>query len=365
MKMDFTPHRTRFFVAVGAALLCAVGEGHVLASPAPLATIVVSGRTMGTGYTVRVRCDPDLWTPTQLTDEVERILGRIDARMSSYRPGSEVSRFNRRQQSDWFAVSAESAAVVAAAQEISVASGGALDVTAAPLVNLWGFGAVRPDRLPPAPSELALVRRRVGHTRLSVRPSPPAIRKQWPDLEIDLSALAKGYALDVVAARLGAMDIEHYLVEIGGEIKAGGRSERERPWRVGVESPSRSAPSIGAVVALDGNALATSGDYRNTVRAEGRRYCHIIDPRSGRPVEHDLAAASVIHDSGMQADGWATALMVLGPEQALATARRRGLAVRLVIRQGAGFIVRTTPPFQRWLLRDHLADSVGSRPAGG
>ena len=174
------------------------------------------------------------------------------------------------------------------------------------------------------------------------------IRKSRPAVQSDLSALAKGYAVDRVAVLLdsGGDVIEGYLVEVGGEVRTRGRNEDGRPWRVGIERPVDGPPSIQRVLELTDAALATSGDYRNFFEHEGRRYSHTIDPRTGYPVDHGLASVSVVADSCVRADALATALEVLGPEEGFALAQEQGWAVFLITRQADGTLTeQTTPEF--------------------
>jgi len=273
-----------------------------------------SGRVMGTWYTARVVDAPAGVDQNKLADEVRELLQAIDRRLSTYRDDSEVTLFNKNTATDWVAASAALAEVVAEALEVSRLSDGAFDITVAPAVNLWGFGPGGPDRRVPDDRSVEQAHDRIGYQFLQVRDRPPALRKQRPDLAIDLSALAKGYAVDRVAALLAARDIANFMVEVGGEMITRGDNVHGRPWRVAVERPRDSERQIYAVLALSGQAIATSGDYRNFFQVAGKRYSHTIDPRTGRPVTHQLASVSVIDASAMRADAMATALLVLGPE---------------------------------------------------
>ena len=158
-----------------------------------------------------------------------------------------------------------------------------------------------------------------------------------PGLTINLSAIAKGYAVDRVAAALRARGLPDHLVEVGGEIRAGGRNAAGQPWKVGIEEPIVHARRVGSVVLLRDQALATSGDYRNFFFHDGKKYSHTIDPRTGWPVQHALASVSVLAESCMLADGWATALMVVGPDVAGRLASQQDLAVLFITRDSDGF----------------------------
>ncbi|MEQ8483546.1 MAG: FAD:protein FMN transferase [Pseudomonadales bacterium] len=297
-----------------------------------------AGSTMGTYYQVTARC------PEDVSAQIEAELAAVNDEMSTYLEDSVLSRFNRAAAEQWHPVPEPMAQVVAAARAISEASGGAFDVTVGPLVNLWGFGP-DPKRGVPAAADIDAARAQVGHDRLEVSLTPPQLRKRGP-LYVDLSAIAKGHGVDRVTERLRRAGCDALLVDVGGEVRGHGPSPSGRSWRIGVEVPdSERQGGIQRVVALRDGALATSGDYRNFFDADGARYSHTIDPRTGHPVSHGLASVTVLHDSAMWADGYATALTVLGPEAGMAFAERHELAVLMVVRGASGFEERYTPAF--------------------
>ena len=300
---------------------------------------------MGTTFAVRVvEEDPGEARVAALEAAVGQVLARIDARMSTWRPESELSRFNRLQSTEPFPVSDDTLAVFRHAIEISELTGGAFDVTVAPLVDAWGFGpAGRPAAFPDG-AEIERLRARVGYRQLAIDVSSSTIRKSQASVSADLSALAKGYAVDQVAELLRAEGIGSYLVEVGGEVRARGRSERGDAWRVGIERPAPGPPVLQRQLALRDLALATSGDYRNYYELEGRRLSHTIDPRSGRPVSHGLASASVLDPLCVRADALATALEVLGPEDGFALAASNGWAALLIGRQPDGTLYELETP---------------------
>ena len=304
-----------------------------------------SGSTMGTVYNVRAVGSAAGLNVAALQQQVDIRLAAINLEMSTYLPDSEISRFNRYTDDDWFAVSAETAMVVAAGLEVSRDTQGAFDVTVGPLVNLWGFGPEGRVGETPTDEAIAECQARVGHARLEVRQNPPALRKRRADVYVDLSAIAKGFAVDEVAKLLDRHAVRSYLVEIGGEVRTRGRKPDGGSWRIGIERPVAAVRELDCVVELDDRALATSGDYRNFFEREGRRYSHEIDPRTGRPVDHALISVSVLADDCLTADAWATALLVLGPDAALPAARRRGLEVLCMIRSGDGWVEQATPGF--------------------
>ncbi len=309
----------------------------------------VSGQALGTFWTAKVTNPAPSIDAAALRNAVTAALDRVDGQMSTYRQDSELSRFNASRSVDWFPVSADLVAVMAEAQRIATLSGGALDVTVGPLVNLWGFGPRgRPDRVP-QPAELDAARQRVGYLALSVRLDPPALRKAHPDVYVDLSAIAKGFAVDQSAAAIQSLGATDYLVEVGGELRLRGLSEGGRPWRIAIERPVPGEREVEQVVQPGDSGLATSGDYRNYFEVDGKRYSHTIDPATGRPVHHALASVTVIHPSATSADGFATALMVLGPERGMALAEREQLAVLMVVRAGDGFEERSSSTFSPFL----------------
>jgi thiamine biosynthesis lipoprotein len=303
---------------------------------------------MGTSYTVKYLLAEGSPTASELEPVVAGLLEQVNDQMSTYRPESELSRFNRQESTDWFGVSAELAGVVAAALEVSRSTGGAFDVTVGPLVNLWGFGpGPRTYRLPPA-EEVQAVLAEVGFGKLQVRSDPPALRKSRPALYVDLSALAKGHGVDRVAELLESRGIDDYMVEIGGEIRARGVNVRGVPWRIAVEKPTPAGRAPYGVLSLRDVGVATSGDYRNFFEVEGRRFSHTIDPLSGYPVDNPPASVTVLHPSAMYADAYATALMVMGEGGGMDLANELGLAAMFIARADSGLEDRRSTSFDQY-----------------
>jgi FAD:protein FMN transferase len=309
---------------------------------------MLSGRTMGTTYSIKVAPKGNIPSLLKISKEVERVLAEVNLQMSTYIPDSEISRFNASESTEWFAVSPETASVVQMAQDISAASNGAFDVTVGPLVDLWGFGATGKVSTPPSSEQVAEVIEVVGFQKLEYRLDPPALRKQVPRLQVDLSAIAKGHGVDRVAERLFAIGVNHFFVEVGGEVRTSGTKMDGQRWRVGIEEataelPSGDARPIYQVLELSAQALATSGNYRNYFEANGRRYAHTLDPRTGVPAEVEIASASVVAESCALADGVATAMMCVGYKAGLELAEQNGWAVLLMIRSEGTFSdVRST-----------------------
>lgn len=312
---------------------------------------VLTGPTMGTRYRVVIRHEPGAADRERWRELIESPLDRIDRRMSTWRSDSTVSRFNRSEVTDWFEVSASLARLARQAQRIAEATGGAFDLTVAPLVDLWGFGPGGRAEALPDDAAVREALERVGYEHLNVRMDPsPALKKAVPGVAIDLSAIAKGHAADGVAGELASLGaVRGCLVEVGGEIRVRGRGpggRDRRGWRVGIEAPTFRRGAVSRRIALPGGGLATSGDYRNFFMEDGERYSHTLDPRTGRPVRHSLASVSVAHDSAALADAWATALLVLGPEEGYELAKRKGLAACFMSRDQQQIEQRMTPAFR-------------------
>jgi len=304
-----------------------------------------TGVTMGTTYEVCIARLPVGVELPRLQRTVDEVIQSIDARMSTYVPHSELSRFNATASTDWFPVSHETHEVVELSRAVSSATGGAFDVTVGPLVELWGFGPSGPRSGLPTDVELAERRAYVGFELLETGESPPALRKRDARLTVDLSAVAKGFAVDAVARHLEGEGVEHYLVEIGGELRARGESPRGRAWRVAIEAPGAGGESLLRTVQLKVGGLATSGDYRRRYEHDGRRYAHILDPRTGRPAIHEIASATVLAPTTAEADAYATALAVLHPDAVRELALRRDMSVRIVWRTADGFAEWLSPRF--------------------
>jgi thiamine biosynthesis lipoprotein len=282
----------------------------------------INGRTMGSYYAISID-NPGTADAKELQAEIEAKLDDINRQMSTWDETSEISRFNRSTSTDWFPVSHDFAVVVQEAIRLHHLSKGAVDITVGPLIDLWGFGKEKRKSVP-AENEILAVLARVGSNRLEVRMNPPAVRKSQADVQISVSCLAPGYAADVISELLTKRGLKSHVVDIGGENRAGAAKSDGSPWRLGVESP---LGGLHKVVPLTERAIATSGDYRSFFVAGGRRYSHIIDPRTGYPVENPPASVSVIHSSCMTADGFATAMMVTGSEAGLKIASEAGIDV--------------------------------------
>ena len=315
--------------------------------------VQLSGRTMGTAWHVTYLPDPAATrvTAQAAQDAIEAALERVNSAMSTYREDSEISAINRLPVGEALTVSEDFATVLDAGLAIGRASEGAYDVTVGPLVRLWGFGPDGDIEQLPSAERIAEQRLMVGQQDLAWDVAQRRLAKPAPR-ELDFSSIAKGYAVDLVAEALAQLRIGDYLVEVGGEMRVAGLSPRGDAWRVAIELPDPGRRAVERAISLSQGAVATSGDYRNFFELGGERYSHSIDPRTGYPVRHDLVSVTVIHDSAMWADGWATALTVLGMPAALRVAEAQGLAVYLLQRDGEGFASSHSAAFTRYLVAE-------------
>lgn len=319
--------------------------------------VSLSGSTMGTYYVVKYLNQPHLASPKIVQQTLDQRLEHINDLMSTYRPDSELSRFNRsRAVNQLFPLAPETMTVIREALRLHQLSEGGLDITLGPLVDLWGFGPEAPlqERIP---TDQALTERRawVGLDKLGIHPT--GISKSIPPLALDLSGIAKGFGVDELAGYLASLGIEHYLVDIGGEMRFKGHNRQQQPWRIAIENPSDPSQPTSRLITPGEAALATSGDYRNYFEQSGVRYSHTLDPRTGRPITHHLVSATVLHPSCMTADGLATAFSVLGHEKALAIANQHQIPLLLLIKTPTGFTEHYSTAFQPYLALDKRGSS--------
>jgi thiamine biosynthesis lipoprotein len=313
----------------------------------------LDGRTMGTSYRVLITEFPTDVSGEELAAGITERLHRIDKElMSTYEPTSELSQFNQSLVGEWFDVSPEMAIVMQEALAISELTGGAFDVTVGPLVDLWGFGPeMRPTRVPDD-ATISQLLAEVGYQHLSVSMDPPRIRRQR-DVRVDLSGIAKGYGADYVAEYFDSLAMDSYFIEIGGELRIKGTRGDGSSWVPGIEQPVNGTQEVHRIINTHDEPLgvAGSGDYRNYFEQDGQRYSHEIDPLTGRPIMHNLAAAYVIAENAMRADALATAFMVMGAEASLALAEKVGLAAYFIVKSEgeSGFDTVYSRQFTRYL----------------
>jgi thiamine biosynthesis lipoprotein len=299
------------------------------------------GKTMGTTYTVKGCLSKENPKSDQLVlkIETERVLKRINKLMSTYISDSEIMKFNRGPKEKWYIISKETAEVLHIAEKISALSGGAYDVTVGPIVNLWGFGPKK-TKIVPKVEDIKKVLQYVGYKNLLLKMNPLRIIKKHELLQIDLSSIAKGYAVDRVSRALEKQKIHHYMVEIGGEIRTRGINIKGHRWSVGIEAPVSGRRMVQKIIKIDNFSMATSGDYRNYFEESGKRYSHTIDPRTGYPISHNLASVTVLTKNCGEADGFATMFLVLGIKDGMKIANDNKIA--------AYFITKEDDRFKAW-----------------
>jgi thiamine biosynthesis lipoprotein len=315
--------------------------------------VLFQGMTMGTvAYNVKVIIKPDSLSDSKFDQQkthadIDAILKQLLQDMSNWEPNSELSTFNKSTSLAPIEVSEGLRRVLAESIRLGNLSEGKLDVTIGPLINLWGFGPdYRPEKVP-TDAELEVAQARTGLKYLTLDGNK--LSKAIPDLYIDLSTIAKGYAVDLIAEYFESKGLHNYLVEIGGEMRVKGFKHTGELWHVAIEKPLSEERSVHQIIIPKDNALATSGDYRKYFESNGQRFSHIIDPESGKPINHKLVSVTVIHPSSMTADGLSTAMMLMGEKKALAFAEENELAAYLIIKTEHGFIEQSTVKFMQYL----------------
>jgi len=301
-----------------------------------LSAYVLSGNTMGTTFNITVVTPPPDTNLENLHTSILEKLEHIEDIASTYRPESELSEFNANPSTDWITVTPEFCEMVADALAVSATTNGAFDITVGPLVNLWGFGPTTQEDDLPSDDEVSAARTNVGYQMLASNCDQDELQKSSAGIYVDLSGWAKGYAVDKIAALLDTENIENYLVEIGGELRARGHNSEAKKFAIAIEKPLQNNDMQHTIVRLSNVAIATSGDYRNFYERDGQRYSHTIDPRTGHPVTHNLAGVTVVTASTAYADAMATALLVLGPEDGHALAEQLDLASYFLVRTEHG-----------------------------
>ena len=284
---------------------------------------------MGTTYSIKIIDPPVGLVAVTLQKQVDDLLKEINQQMSTYIDDADIMQFNRAEIGQWQTVSSDFLDVLSLSQEIAALTAGRFDITIGPLIELWGFGKREQGDIP-SESEINAAKNRVGWQNLVIDQQQRAIKKMTP-LWLDVSAVAKGYGVDQISVLLDQYTASHYLVEIGGEMRVKGLNQQGQAWRVGIEAPSVLQRQAQQIVALTDSAIATSGDYRNFFEKEGQRFSHTIDPSTGKPVRHNIASVTVISETAAVADAYATALNVLGKEEALALAKQQNLAAYFIL----------------------------------
>lgn len=340
-------------IALFAVILSSIGFSLYLTVAKNDPMLVLSGLTMGTSYTVKIP-HANILLPQQanLAENIADVLDTINLQLSTYIETSDISRFNQSISTDWFSISAEFYTVIKEALRINKISNNAFDITVGNFINLWGFGAQNHTQDIPDEAMIDAVFNASNIRHVDLRNAPTAIKKNHPELMLDLSAIAKGFAVDCIADLLDEWGIKNYIIEIGGEIKTKGKNSEDQDWQIGIESPRTDQRRIQMIIKLQDIGMATSGDYRNYFTKNNVRYSHIIHPATGKPITHELASVTVLHPSTMTADAMATAILVLGPEKGLALAYQENITALLIERNGNDFIQTMTPPFKNLILQN-------------
>jgi len=307
---------------------------------------------MGTTFNIKIVEEQNLSVNyDSLELKINGLLKEINGQMSTYIEDSEISRFNNYDSTGWFNISYDFASLLGTALEVSNLSAGAFDITVGPLVILWGFGPELKKPEVPGVKELLEAKSKTGYKFLEVKVDTPAVRKNIPEVYLDMSAIAKGYAVDKVAELLSSKKIINFMVEIGGEVRTDGKNNKDESWKIGIETPD-SPTNIQKVISITDYSIATSGDYNNYFEENGIRYSHTIDPRTGMPITHKLASVTVIHTNCTLADAYATAINVMGPTAGYDFALKENLIIYMIVREETGFIEKTTPQFTKFFTSD-------------
>ena len=323
------------------ALLSGCGD-----RPERLPEYELAGNTMGTQYSVKL-VDPQQHVDMDaVRAAISGRLRSLEDELSTYSADSSLSEFNANRTTEWQATSAELCYAVADAIGLAEQTSGAFDITVGPLVNLWGFGPGGAVAAPPDDSTIAVALKNTGIDKLEAEcEGEPRLRKGIPELYVDLSAYAKGLAVDQIADTLNHAGATNYLAEIGGELRMRGHNPMGDRWAIAIEKPASGDIAVQKIVRLTDAAVATSGDYRNFFEHQGTRYSHTIDPATGRPVSHSAAAVTVVARRTAYADAIATALLVMGQEKGLAFAEREGIAAYFLVRVNGTIEERMTTRF--------------------
>ncbi len=281
---------------------------------------VLVGKTMGTTYSIRLAgISLQNEDTEEVQEKVDSVLNVVNQQMSTYIPTSEISRFNKMKSKKVVEVSNGFYEVLAKSVEIHQLTDGAFDITVHPLVQLWGFGNKQARLTPPKDVKISETLKRIGTQKLLIK-NDGIIAKTETDLEVDLSAIAKGYGVDCLIELLQSLNFQNVMVEIGGEVRCVGHNSSGDKWRIGIEYPSSEhLPNqrLLDIVKFNSKAMATSGDYRNFFDFDGKRFSHTINPKTGYPVNNNVVSVTVISDFCMTADALATAVMVMGKEEGL------------------------------------------------
>lgn len=305
-----------------------------------------SGTTMGTTYSIKMVAPTHHKNNKNFKSIIDSVLIEVNNQMSTYQNDSELSQFNSLKDTTWFNVSEDLSLVIKQAIEIAEQTENVYDITIGPVVNLWGFGPSSNSVIVPSNKEINEAKNKTGIDKLEVDSSQ--IRKTNPDLYCDLSSIAKGFGVDKVGLLLEEYDVENYMVEIGGEVRTIGKNVKNENWKIGISTPLSNG--LQKVLSISNVSVATSGDYLNYFENNGIRYSHLIDPRIGKPITHNLASVTVVNKDCRTADAFATAINVMGPSEGYEFALKKNLPIFMIVREDSGFVEKMTPEFTKFVL---------------
>ncbi|MGB1361443.1 MAG: FAD:protein FMN transferase [Alphaproteobacteria bacterium] len=304
------------------------------------------GKTMGTTYLVKYWADTEI-APRRINTLVDRKLKQINNEISTWDKTSKIVEFNNTNKTGWFSVNKFFAQMVMMATNICYQTNGRFDITIKPLIDVWGFDVDGRVVKAPTNKQLKGVEKVIGCDKIATNISKKTIKKNSPNVSINLSAIAKGGAVDEIGKLMEAEGIENYLVEIGGEIRVRGKKIDGTNWLIGVEQPVRSSKKVNIILKLENESMATSGDYKNYFEENGVRYSHIIDPKTKMPIKHNLASVTVVTSSTAMADALATGLFVMGEKKALKFATKNNLKVYMIVRRDGVFETIASPAWEK------------------
>jgi thiamine biosynthesis lipoprotein len=336
-----------FLIFVGIILVlvigCDVSQNQTSHYP-----FVYSDNIMGTRFNIKITHLPKT-DKVGLKKIIKQRLDELNGELSTYEPTSALSVFNKSINTTWQTIPLSFITVAQEAQRMSALTHGAFDVSVGKLVNLWGFGVDPMNFTAPDQQQLAAALAITGYQHLSLDIKNLKIKKDIPQLYLDFSAIAKGYAVDEIALLLEKYYIQDYMVEIGGEIRLKGKNITGDSWKIAIEKPLIEKRIIEKVLSISDISIATSGDYRNYFESAGVRYSHTIDPRTGGSIHHRLASVTILHQSTMTADALATAMMVLGDDIGYQLAQQHQIAALFLIKTAEGFEEKSTDAFTHFL----------------
>ena len=299
----------------------------------------VEGFAQGTTYHLTFVLPADSTaTLTSIEQAVNDEFARMDKSLSNYRDDSNIEQFNAQKTTDVLAVDAELVTLVEEARKVHRASNGCYDLTVKPLFDLWGF---KKDVFsPPSDAELAQTMAVIGFDNLETIDATH-LRKEIPNLRIDISSIGQGYSVEQIVKVLEQFGVQDYLVEIGGELQTKGKKPDGESWRIALEKPLPNERKMHKIVSFDSGApmsLMASGTYRHYFDSNGKRYSHILDARIGKPIEHNTVSVAVLHPNPTIADAWSTALLCLGSSEGLKAANDNNLAALFIDQQDGQLI---------------------------